>query len=111
MQRRSVTFGFGSVGLLGLVLLLGGVGCRPRYAARAPVNAAPDACCKSGDAAMKQFSGCRMTDRCRLNEPIWLRGAVTCSPVERGRCSGGRCCHLEPEVAVPVAAPAPPMPS
>lgn len=88
-------------GLLGLGLLLGSVSCQPRYAPDQPVKQAPEGCCKFGNETMTKFAGCRVGHRCKADEPIWLRGAVTCGVVDEARCRGGRCCNFEPMYGAP----------
>ena len=75
---------------LGLVF---GSGCRARYDASEPINAIPTACCKEGDQELQHFKGCRPDGRCKSGEPYWLRGAITCGPVDEAACAGARCCE------------------
>lgn len=95
-----IAWGLASVAL---ALLSSASGCHSRYAADEPVKMAPEACCRLADEGMKKFAGCRMTHRCREDEPIWIRGAVNCSPVDEGNCAGGRCCELQPLYGSPDA--------
>ncbi|MCA9635382.1 MAG: hypothetical protein KC420_05045 [Myxococcales bacterium] len=83
--------------------LVAGVACKPKYAPNEPVDGAPDACCRVANAEMTKFAGCRITHRCKNDEPIWMRGHIKCSPVEEGRCAGGRCCEYRPLYGSPDA--------
>lgn len=89
--------------IAGLVALIGGTSCRPRYAPDEPVKMGAESCCKLADEAMTKFAGCRMVNRCREDEPVWLRGAINCGPVDEARCAGGRCCELQPMYGSPDA--------
>ena len=82
-----------STTLLGLLV---GTACRPKYDPNQEVKAAPEGCCKYANETMTQFAGCRLTHRCKEDEPIWLRGAVSCTAEEPDRCGGARCCKLQP---------------
>ncbi len=101
MRVRSAAFGWGSAALLGGALLLGSVSCQPKYAPDQPVKQAPEGCCKFGNETMTKFAGCRLTHRCKEDEPIWLRGAVSCGVLDEARCGGGRCCKFEPLYGAP----------
>lgn len=37
----------------------------------------------------------------RKGERFWMRGRVTCGPVEAERCAGGRCCSYLPIYGTP----------
>jgi hypothetical protein len=56
-------------------------------------------------------TGCRLTGRCRRDEPVWMRGNVTCGPVDEAECLGGRCCTyphvVEQETPEPEPEPEP----
>jgi hypothetical protein len=80
-----------------VVLVLGLAGCGGRHQSTAPVERAAEACCTVGDAELQHFAGCRVGGgRCRQAEVFWMRGAVTCGPVDADNCAGGRCCHYRP---------------
>ena len=82
--------------LFAFVLL---VGCGGRHQPSMPVEQAPEACCTKGDMQLQHFSGCRVGGRrCGEREVYWMRGAVTCGPVDTANCAGGRCCHYRPRV-------------
>lgn len=81
--------------------LLVGTACRPKYDPKQEVKAAPEGCCKYANETMTQFAGCRLTHRCKEDEPIWLRGAVSCTAEDPGKCGGGRCCKLQPLYGTP----------
>jgi len=79
---------------LGAALGLAIAGCASARAGRSePIALTANACCKRGTADMTEFAGCRPTAQCRADEPIWMRGAVTCGPVDPDVCLGGRCCR------------------
>lgn len=86
----------------GLVLGLG-LGCGPRFAPSEPVDMVNDACCRVANDSMTKFAGCRPTGRCAKEEAIWMRGYISCSPVEEERCAGGRCCEYRPMLGSPDA--------
>jgi len=79
------------------------VGCGPRFEANEPVDMVNDACCRVANDDMSKFAGCRPTGRCAKDEAIWMRGYISCSPVEEERCAGGRCCEYRPMLGSPDA--------
>mgnify|MGYP000087111295 CR=1 FL=1 len=99
---------------LGMTLALLPAGCRaikPDVA----VEGAPQACCKTADAKLQHFTGCRVTGgncQMRRGEKYWMRGAVKCGPVDEGSCEGGRCCEYvqryDPSINKPIENWAPP---
>ena len=94
--------------LRALACLVGGalafiVGCQPPAAPQAPLTGSRALCCKQVDEATSDLRGCRESPRCRVSEPIWIRGPVECTPVSDD-CDGGRCCALalpEPDEGAP----------
>lgn len=69
--------------------------CKAKYAPQEPTGVIPEACCKAVSKDMKSGAGCRATGKCADDEKIWMRGAVSCGPVEPERCMGGRCCSYK----------------
>lgn len=93
---------------LGMTLALLTGGCRA-IKADVSVEGAPQACCKSADPKLQHFSGCRVTGgncQMRKGEKYWMRGAVSCGPVDEGKCEGGRCCgymqRYDPSINKPI---------
>ena len=101
MLRRPAALAPRLAGALALALLLL-AGCKPKYDPGEPVELAPEGCCKLANESMTKFAGCRLSHRCKNDEPIWIRGAVRCSAVDQ-RCAGGRCCELRPVYGTPDA--------
>lgn len=66
--------------------------CKAKLAPQEPTGIIQDACCKVISKDLQSGAGCRATNKCADDEKIWMRGAVTCSPVEPEKCLGGRCC-------------------
>jgi hypothetical protein len=90
-------------GVLAFALL---VGCGGRHQPTEPVERAPEACCTAGDMQLQKFAGCRVGGRrCGEREVYWMRGAVTCGPVDAGNCAGGRCCEYRPRYDPSIGAP------
>jgi hypothetical protein len=90
-----------------MVLVLGlAPGCGGRHPPTQPVDRAPEACCTDADEQLQQFAGCRVGGRCRQSEVFWMRGAVTCGPVDEASCANGRCCHYRPRYNPDLGAPA-----
>lgn len=54
-------------------------------------------CCKAANPDNLGFVGCRASNSCRTSERVWVRGPVTCEPMDPQRCAGGRCCKLDLE--------------
>jgi TonB family protein len=52
-------------------------------------------CCKAANPDNLGFVGCRASSKCRSNERVWVRGPVTCAPLDAQRCAGGRCCEID----------------
>ena len=80
--------------LLGLLC-----GCHPVHPERS-VEGIPQACCSVADPKLEKFEGCRIPRRsCRSKkgEKFWMRGAVSCGPVDPENCTGGRCCTYAPQ--------------
>ena len=80
-----------------------GVGCRP-YEPQQPVEQTAQACCTRADPQLQHFEGCRVARgecRMRKGEKFWMRGRVTCGPVDPERCAGGRCCSYRPVYGSP----------
>lgn len=80
---------------LGMSLWLLLAGCRA-IKPDVSVEGAPQACCTSADPKLQNFEGCRVTGgncQMRKGEKFWMRGAVSCGPVDEAACEGGRCCH------------------
>jgi hypothetical protein len=71
------------------------VACGPRYKPTDPIGGIPEACCSKADRALQHFKGCRPTGRCSAKEPFWLRGAISCGPVDAAACEGARCCEYK----------------
>lgn len=93
------------IGLVAFGLsVLGSTSCKPKYAPEDPVKMAPEGCCKLGNEKMTKFAGCRLTHRCKDDEPIWIRGAVNCTAVDEAKCFGGRCCEFQPLYGTPDSA-------
>jgi len=58
-----------------------------------PIPVIDQMCCKAANEEMTEFGGCREDRRhCTDDEPIWIRGAVTCTEHRPAECLGGRCC-------------------
>ena len=72
--------------------LMLGLASSCKLSPKEPSGVVPEACCKVVSSDLQQGAGCRVASRCRVDEPIWMRGAVMCSPKEPERCMGGRCC-------------------
>lgn len=73
-----------------------------------PVERTPMACCTWGDFKLQNFKGCRIPTRdCRSSkgERYWMRGYVTCGPVDEASCDGGRCCSYKPQYDEGLAEP------
>ncbi|MEM9461655.1 MAG: hypothetical protein AAGF11_46260 [Myxococcota bacterium] len=82
-----------------------GGGCRP-YDPQEPIEQTAQACCTRADPKLRHFEGCRVTrGQCRMRkgETFWMRGRVTCGPVDEQRCAGGRCCSYRPVYDLPGA--------
>lgn len=79
--------------LVPALLLAASLGCKVDGAPEQPVEGHLELCCRSGGPL--EFSGCRASGQCRAAESIWLRGPMSCGPVEPETCAGGRCCVLE----------------
>lgn len=79
---------------LGLLALLGLAGCRVTEP-EAVVAGHHELCCKAANADNLGFVGCRTSSSCRSNERVWVRGPVTCAPLDPQRCAGGRCCEID----------------
>lgn len=88
---------------LSALLCLSLAGCRVDADAAEPVAGSQELCCKQAGDDNVSFVGCRATGHCRNSEPVWVRGPVSCGPVEPEGCEGGRCCTL---VVDPTASPA-----
>jgi hypothetical protein len=74
----------------------------------ASIERTPQACCTWGDFQLQHFKGCRIPTRdCRASkgERYWMRGYVTCGPVDEANCDGGRCCSYKPQYADDLAEP------
>lgn len=69
-----------------------GASCKAKFAPEEPTGVISEACCRVVSKDLKSGAGCRATGKCKEDEKIWMRGAVTCTPVEPERCMGGRCC-------------------
>ncbi len=94
---------------LGLLL-----GCHP-VKPEVSIEGAPQACCLSADPTLQNFKGCRIPRRrckSRQGEKFWMRGAVSCGPVDEQQCEGGRCCayqqQYDPNLTEPIENWAPP---
>lgn len=73
----------------------------------ASVEFAPQACCTEADAELQHFKGCRLPRRnCHKEEKWWMRGHVTCGPVDEASCAGGRCCEYKAQYDPSVGKPA-----
>lgn len=73
-----------------------------------PVERTPEACCTWGDFQLQHFKGCRIPTRdCRASkgERYWMRGYVSCGPVDEASCDGGRCCSYKPQYDANLAEP------
>ncbi|NVB40154.1 TonB family protein [Pseudenhygromyxa sp. WMMC2535] len=81
------------VGAAGLAFGLGA--CRPAGDPQAPLRGELELCCKEGGEDGSEFRGCRSEGRCRIAEPIWVRGPLRCGPIDESSCAGGRCCTLD----------------
>lgn len=90
-RRAFVVTGIMVAGLFALASLASG--CRGGSPSE-PVPQATEACCKVTSEDRQRSAGCRIAGRCRGSEPVWMRGAVSCGPVESERCMGGRCCRF-----------------
>ncbi len=79
--------------LAGAALAMGlAASCKAKFAPEEPTGVISEACCKVVSKDLQSGAGCRATGKCASDEKIWMRGAVTCSPLEPERCVGGRCC-------------------
>ncbi|MCA9653628.1 MAG: hypothetical protein H6712_07755 [Myxococcales bacterium] len=81
----------------------------------ASIEGAPQACCTIADPQLKSFKGCRIPHRnckSRQGEKWWMRGSVSCGPVDEANCDGGRCCtyqqQYDPSIGAPIENWAPP---
>lgn len=86
--------------LAGCVIALGwlvamSVGCRSRDLTKSPLGGHIELCCRSASDDHASFRGCRATNKCWSNEPVWVRGPLMCGPVEAETCEGARCCSLD----------------
>ena len=81
--------------LAGALVGLCAGGCE-RYAADEVVESTSSACCKVTSEKMDKSAGCRVGSRCKNDEPIWMNGNITCTPVKPDVCLGGRCCEYRP---------------
>jgi TonB family protein len=81
---------------LGLLGLLGLAGCRVAEPQQV-VAGHHELCCKTANPDNLGFVGCRASSSCRTSERVWVRGPVTCEPLDAQRCAGGRCCQLDLE--------------
>lgn len=80
----ALAFGFGFVAAC--------TGAR-KVPAEAPIENIDQMCCKKGDAKSGRFGGCVVNKRaCRDETPMWIRGTISCGPVNEAECLGGRCC-------------------
>lgn len=72
--------------------------CHPTTPPQEPITLISEMCCKAANKELTQFAGCREDHRsCEDDEPIWIRGAITCSEVREATCVGGRCCKYRPQ--------------
>lgn len=72
--------------------------CHPPTPSQEPISLISQMCCKVANEELTQFAGCREDHRsCEDDEPIWIRGAITCSEVREATCVGGRCCKYRPQ--------------
>ncbi len=66
--------------------------CKAKFAPEEPTGVISEACCKVVSKDLQSGAGCRATGKCKPDEKIWMRGAVSCSPYQPEKCVGGRCC-------------------
>ena len=72
--------------------------CHPKTPPQEPIDLIAQMCCQVANKELTKFAGCRQDHRhCEDNEPIWIRGAITCSEVREESCLGGRCCQYRPQ--------------
>ncbi|MBL4687784.1 MAG: hypothetical protein JKY37_24555, partial [Nannocystaceae bacterium] len=68
-------------------------GCRG-VAPADPIERTDQACCAEADANLTHFKGCVVGKRnCSKKRKWWMRGDVTCGPIDTAQCADGRCCH------------------
>ncbi|PRQ08720.1 hypothetical protein ENSA7_15380 [Enhygromyxa salina] len=77
-----------------LVWMLLGVGCRVGDPT-VPVEGHRELCCRAASPDNVSFSGCRVSNHCRANEEVWVRGPIMCGVADPRECDGGRCCVLD----------------
>jgi hypothetical protein len=79
--------------VIGSVCLLAMSACARVTPLTEPIPVIDQMCCKAANEEMTEFGGCREDRRhCTDDEPIWIRGAVTCTEHRPAECLGGRCC-------------------
>ncbi len=66
--------------------------CKAKFAPEEPTGVISEACCTVVSKDLQSGAGCRATGKCKADEKIWMRGAVSCSPYQPDKCMGGRCC-------------------
>lgn len=66
--------------------------CKAKFAPEEPTGVISEACCKVVSKDLQSGAGCRATGKCKDDEKIWMRGAVSCTPYQPEKCVGGRCC-------------------
>ena len=83
-------------------MVLALAGCRGP-ATEQPMTGDLVLCCRAANDDNVSFVGCRATSLCRANEPVWVRGPLTCTAAEDESCAGGRCCSLDVDPSPPIA--------
>jgi len=78
-----------------------------------PIDFIDQACCSEADTKLSEFKGCLVGKKnCPKSHKWWMRGQVSCGPVDDAACAGGRCCtyldQYDPEIGVPDEDWAPP---
>ena len=76
---------------------LGIIGCSRQTPPEAPISSASQMCCAKGDVSSGKFGGCIegfKQRQCPEDHPLWIRGVISCGPVDEAACLGGRCCEF-----------------
>ncbi len=77
--------------------LASGLACAKGPPPEAPITNAEQMCCQKGDAETGLFGGCEVSPKirqCPESHPLWIRGTISCGPVDAENCLGGRCCEF-----------------
>ena len=95
-----------SVGVIPVAAAIGlGAACG-RISPTEPVELIDQAWCAEANPELTQFRSCVLGRRnCPKTHKWWMRGQVTCGPVDDDKCGGGRCCNYRPQYDPSVGEP------